>query len=111
VPLTEATRASLCRSITRPLLNDRGELPVLSLSPVWESKLKESLVQGEAGSYLSLDSGAFQELVEAIGASCQKSSSSQWTLLCSSNVRYHLRKLIERFIPQLTIVSQGVVGQ
>lgn len=123
IALTEATRASLSRSITRPLLNDRGELPVLSLSPVWESKLKESLVQSEAGSYLSLDSGAFQELVEAIGASCQRLSSSQWTLLCSSNVRFHLRKLVERFIPQLTIVSpndippnlqivsQGVVGQ
>lgn len=123
VTLTEATRASLCRSITRPLLNEKGELPVLSLSPIWESKLKDSLIQGESGSYLSLDSGAFQELVESIGASCQKLSSSQWTLLCSSNIRFHLRKLIERFIPQLTIVSpndippnlqivsQGVVGQ
>jgi flagellar biosynthesis protein FlhA len=123
VALTEATRGVLSRSITRPLLNEKGELAVISLSPVWEAKLKESLIKDESGAYLSLDSTSFQELVQAISESCQKLTSAQWTLLCSSGVRHHLRKLIERFIPQLTvvspndippnlqIVSQGVVGQ
>ena len=123
IALTEATRAVLSRSITKPLLNEQGELSVISLSPAWESKLKESLIQDDSGAYLSLDSNAFQELVKAISETCQKLTSAQWTLLCSSSVRYHLRKLVERFIPQLTvvspndippnlqIVSQGVVGQ
>lgn len=123
VTLTEATRAVLNRSITRPLLNEKGELPVISLSPGWESKLRESLIQDDTGAYLSLDSKAFQELVQAITETCQALTTAQWTLLCSSNIRYHLRKLVERFIPQLTIVSpndippnlqivsQGVVGQ
>ena len=85
--------------------------------------MKDSLIQDEAGAYLALDSKGFEELVEEIGETCRKLTTSQWTLLCSSRVRYHLRKLIERFIPQLTIVSpndippnlqivpQGVVGQ
>lgn len=122
VTLTEATRASLNRSITRPLLNESGELPVISLSPAWESRLREALIQDEGGSYLALDSGGFEDLVKELSETCQTVASAQWTLLCSSNIRYHLRKLIERFIPQLTIVSpndippnlqivsQGVVG-
>ena len=121
--LTEAVRATLSRSITKPLLNETGELPVISLSPEWEGRLKDAMIADEGGAYLALDSKGFEELVQALGEKCQKLTSSQWTLLCSSTVRYHLRKLIERFIPQLTvvspndippnlqIVSQGVVGQ
>ena len=30
---------------------------------------------------------------------------SNWTLLCSSGLRFHLRKLIERFLPQLAVIS------
>ena len=121
--LTEAVRASLSRSITKPLQNEKGQLPVISLSPDWEEKLKDSLIQDESGTYLALDSKGFEDLVQEIGAACQTLAASQWTLLCSSSIRYHLRKLIERFIPQLTvvspndippnlqIVSQGVVGR
>ena len=121
--LTEAVRASLSRTITKPLQNEKGQLPVISLSPQWETRLKDSLIQDDSGAYLALDSKGFEDLVQEIGATCQTLTASQWTLLCSSSIRYHLRKLIERFIPQLTIVSpndippnlqivsQGVVGQ
>ena len=121
--LTEAVRSSLSRSITKSLVNESGELPVISLSPDWEARLKESLIQDESGAYLALDSKGFEDLVQALGRTCQTLTTSQWTLLCSSTIRFHLRRLIERFIPQLTIVSpndippnlqivsQGVVGQ
>ncbi len=123
VTLTEAVRATLSRSITKPLLNETGELPIISLSPEWEGRLKDAMIADEGGAYLALDSKGFEDLVQALSETCQKLTSSQWTLLCSSTVRYHVRKLIERFIPQLTvvspndippnlqIVSQGVVGQ
>ena len=124
VLLTEATRAALSRSITKPLLNEKGELPVISLSPEWESRLKDALVKGDGGAaYLALDSGGFEQLIQGVTDVCQNLTASQWTLLCSSGVRHHLRKLVERFIPQLTIVSPndippnlqivsiGVVGQ
>ena len=123
VTLTEATRAGLSRSITKPLLNESGELPVISLSPEWETRLKEAMVTGEGGAYLALDSGGFEQLIQGVTDVCQNLATSQWTLLCSSGVRHHLRKLVERFIPQLTIVSPndippnlqivsiGVVGQ
>jgi flagellar biosynthesis protein FlhA len=83
----------------------------------------ESLTRTESGTYLAVDAKTFEQLVAAITAACQKTMRTQWTLLCASNVRFHFRKLIERFMPQLTvispndippnlqIVSLGVIGQ
>jgi flagellar biosynthesis protein FlhA len=123
VLLTEMARAALNRSLTRQLINEKGELPVLTLSPHWEQRLLDSLTRTESGTYLAVDAKTFEQLVGAITSACQKTMRTQWTLLCASNMRFHFRKLIERFMPQLTvispndippnlqIVSLGVVGQ
>jgi len=105
ITLTEMTRAALNRSITKGLLNEQGELSVITLAPIWEDKLNHSLVRGDAGSYLALDANTFEHLVKALTDACQRTMASQWTLLCSSGLRFHLRKLIERFMPQLAVIS------
>jgi flagellar biosynthesis protein FlhA len=123
VLLTEMTRAALNRALTKQLINEKGELPVLTLSPDWEQKLLTSLTRTESGTYLAVDAKTFEQLVAALTQACQKTMATQWTLLCASNMRFHFRKLIERFMPQLNvispndippnlqIVSLGVVGQ
>jgi flagellar biosynthesis protein FlhA len=123
ITLTEVTRASLNRSITKGLLNEKGELGVITLSPQWEARLNEAMAHGEAGPNLVLDAATFKQLMTSVDETCQKLSTPHWTLLCSSSMRFHVRKLVERFIPQLTvispndvppnmqIVSLGVVGQ
>jgi flagellar biosynthesis protein FlhA len=123
VLLTEMTRAALNRTITKSLVNERGELPVLTLSPAWETRLQDAMTRTESSAYIAVDSKTFEQLVGDLTQACQKTMASQWTLLCSSGLRFHIRKLIERFVPQITvvspndippnlqIVSQGVVGQ
>ena len=123
VTLTEMTRAALCRSITRNLTNENGELAVITLSPEWESQLSAAMTRTDSGSYLAVDPKKFEQLVHAMTQTCQRLTTANWTLLCSSNLRFHVRKLIERFIPQLTVISPndippnlqitsiGVVGQ
>jgi len=123
VLLTEVTRTALRRTITKALLNEKGELPVLTLSPVWESRLQDAITRNESGIHVAVDNKTFEQLVNDLTYACQKSMASQWTLLCSSGMRFHIRKLIERFVPQiavispndippnLQIVSMGVVGQ
>jgi len=105
IMLTEMTRAALNRSITKMLANDRGELSVITLAPNWEDKLSKAVVKGDSGTYLAVDANTFEQLIRALTDACQKSMASQWTLLCSSGLRFHLRKLIERFMPQLAVVS------
>jgi flagellar biosynthesis protein FlhA len=123
VTLTEMTRAALARSITKGLVNEKGELPVITLSPEWETQLSAAVTRSDSGAYLAVDPKRFEQLVVAITATCQKLTTPNWTLLCSSGVRFHLRKLVERFIPNLTVISPndippnlqitsiGVVGQ
>ena len=104
-------------------MNEKGELPILTLSPEWEQRLMNSLTRTDSGTYLAIDPKTFEQLAGVLTQACQKTMSTQWTVLCASNMRFHLRKLIERFMPQLTvispndippnvqIVSLGVVGQ
>jgi len=105
ITLTEVTRGALSRSITKSLVNDQGELSVITLAPGWESRLNQSVVRGDSGAYLALDANTFEQLIKALSETCQKTMASHWTLLCSSGLRFHLRKLIERFLPQLTVIS------
>jgi flagellar biosynthesis protein FlhA len=105
IPLTEVTRGALNRSITKTLLNDQGELSVITLAPAWEEKLNHAVVRGDSGAYLAVDANTFEQLMRALTDACQKTMASQWTLLCSSGLRFHLRKLIERFLPQLAVIS------
>ena len=105
ITLTEMTRAALNRSISKALLNDQNELPVFTLSPQWEERLNQAMVSGESGTYLALDAKTFEGLVKVLTEVCQKAMAAHWTLLCSSGLRFHLRKLIERFLPQLAVIS------
>jgi len=104
-------------------MNEKGELPVLTLSPEWEKRLLNLLTRTESGTYLAVDPKTFEELIGALTQACQNSMATHWTVLCASNMRFHFRKLIERFMPQLSVVSPndippniqivslGVVGQ
>src|SRR6267142_2224846 len=105
ITLTEVTRAALSRSITKALVNEQGELSVITLAPGWESRLNQSVVRGDSGAYLALDANTFEQLIKALSEICQKTMASHWTLLCSSSLRFHLRKLVERFLPQLAVIS------
>jgi flagellar biosynthesis protein FlhA len=86
-------------------LNEQGELTVITLSPQWEEQLNRAMVRGESGAYLALDAKTFETLVKSVTEICQKTMAPQWTLLCSSGMRFHLRKLVERFLPQLAVIS------
>ncbi len=105
VTLTEMTRSALNRSISKGLLNEKGELAVITLTPEWENRLNQSLVRNDSGTYLALDAKTFEQLIHALSDTCQRTMASQWTLLCSSGLRFHLRKLIERFMPPLAVIS------
>jgi flagellar biosynthesis protein FlhA len=105
ITLTEMTRAALSRSITKNLVNEAGELAVITLSPEWEAQLSAAMTRTEGGSYLAVDPKKFEQLVHSMMKTCQTLTTPNWTLLCSSNLRFHVRKLIERFIPQLTVIS------
>lgn len=107
--LVEACRKRMARAITEKLMNEEGEIPVLSLSPHLEDTVNNSLLQTEQGMQLVMDPHVAQHMITEIARMIETHPeiAGQPVLLTSPSIRRHVRKLTERFIPQLQIVSHN----
>ena len=107
--LTEYVRQKLGRSIIKSLIDDDEKLSVLTLAPQIEDFIRESIQKTEQGSYLNLEPNLAQHLVESIQTLADKVTQEgyQPIILCTPVVRRHLRQLVERFIPQVVILSNN----
>jgi flagellar biosynthesis protein FlhA len=111
IALVEAVRHSLGRSLIRPLLNDHGELKVVTL----DNSIEDECLRG---SNLPMNHGVSspqqvtlaRRVLEGLRADFGKEiSSAPPVLLCSSPGRYYLRRLLEPFIPRIVVISPGEV--
>lgn len=107
--LTEYVRQSLARAITRPYETEDQKFPVLSLQQALEEKLTRGIQKSEHGSFLSLDPGFLQQFLQATSDEVKRSVSLGYhpVLLCSPAIRRHLRKLLERFLPDVAVISHN----
>ncbi len=107
--LTEFVRQKLARSILRQYENISGEVPLLTLGADIEDLMTKSINETDRGAYLSMDPELGQRILNALNKSVERITqmNHQPILLCSPMVRRHLRKLTERFIPNLTILSHS----
>ncbi len=108
--LTEYCRQALGRSICRPFLNDKGELHLFTVNPELEKVLSDALVQTEQSSYLALEPkqakeimGRFRRAIEAAG------NTGNPVVLCSPGTRMYFRQLLERYLPNLAILSHNEI--
>lgn len=107
--LTEYVRQSLARTITRPYETEDQKFPVLSLQQNLEEKLTRGIQKSEHGSFLSLDPGFLQQFLQATSDEVKRAVSMGYhpVLLCSPVIRRHLRKLLERFLPDVAVISHN----
>ena len=107
--LVESCRKALARAITEKLLNEEGMIPVLSLSPYLEETVSNSLLQTEDGIQLVMDPHVAQNMITEIAKMIETNPeiAGQPVLLTSPSIRRHIRRLTERFIPQLQVVSHN----
>jgi flagellar biosynthesis protein FlhA len=106
--LTEAVRVALGRSICRPFQNDKGEVPVIALSPTLEERLLQAIVRTEQGSVLAIDPTQAQRLASRI-ADVFASAVAQPVLLCSPALRPHMWRLFSRVLPHLGVLSHNEI--
>lgn len=108
--LTELARQSLGRSIVQPYLNERGELAIIALNPDLERFLTESITQTDTGNYVVIDPNKAQIFVERLHQAIESSAfAMQPILLVNPSLRLPLRKLIEKVLPNLVLLSQGEI--
>jgi len=105
--LTEHVRGALARTITHRLSAGTNELEIVTINPRVEETLLKAYQRTEHGIMLNLEAGFFEKLVNALKSTLEKTvfSSGNPVLLCHPLIRGQLRKMIERFIPNVNVIS------
>jgi flagellar biosynthesis protein FlhA len=109
--LTEYVRQALGRAICRGLASGDGILKVFTLSPELEQRLAEAIADGDQGRYLALEPRLAQRIIEALAAAVAKAPPDGTPVVLSAPViRPHLRRLTERYLPHLAVLSYNEIG-
>lgn len=108
--LTETARGALARTISASLANESGELTVLTLDPRLETQLAERLGLLGGSAHQAIEPEFGRQILEKIETACRAAVMSQPVVLCSAMLRPHLRKLTERFLPDLSVIAHGEVA-
>ena len=103
---TEYVRQALKRTITRRF-SDGGQIRVLTLDTETENKIVSSVKKSEQGSYLAMDPQTIQQLIAALNEQIDrvKEVVPMPIVLTSPIVRIYFKKLIDQFIPNITVLS------
>ncbi len=107
--LTEYVRQRLARSIVKPFEAPDGILPLITLDQKIEDILREGIQRTEHGAFLSIDPNLAQRILNSISQTLEKVGhlNLQPVLLCSPTIRRHLKKLLDRFLPQVVVLSHN----
>jgi flagellar biosynthesis protein FlhA len=113
IALTEAARSALHRSITTRLVSmGTNELMILTLDRQIEETIASSIVSTDRGQELATDPDFVRRLLGSLNLDVARSleQHSQAIVLCSPSIRYHFKKLVERFIPGLVVLSHNEIA-
>jgi len=110
--LTEYVRQALARPITKQFQSADGSLSVMTLNREIEELIHSSIQKTELASFLSLEPTVAEKLLlklqEAVESMTPQMETSP-VLLASPGIRHHLRKFVERFIPDLAVLSHSEI--
>jgi flagellar biosynthesis protein FlhA len=97
--------------LIRPLLNDKGELKVVTLdSAIEEECIRGSNLQPNQAPAVPQQLTLARRVLDGLRTNFGKEiSSAPPVLLCSSPGRYYLRRLLEPFIPRIVVISPGEI--
>ena len=105
--LAEYARQSLAAQITTQYMKEDQSVKVITVAGKVEKLIAENIQQTEHGSYLALDPEAQQTIISAVAEQVEQMSLQEETaiLLCSPAVRMYMKQLLDRFLPQVVVLS------
>ena len=108
--LTEYVRHAMARQITQANVQN-GQLPCVTLDAALENRIAGAVQRTDRGSYVSFDPDSMKKLVTALDNELQKLTNMgyQPIVLTSPAVRLYFRKLVERSVPGLIVLSQAEI--
>jgi flagellar biosynthesis protein FlhA len=105
--LGEYVRQALSAQLTKQYVNQENSMKVVTVSGKVEKKIAESIQTTEHGNYLSLDPETQQMIIKAINEEVEKLTLQEENaiVLCSPAIRMYLKQLLDRFLPQVVVLS------
>jgi flagellar biosynthesis protein FlhA len=110
--LAEATRQKLARTISNQNRSPDGAIHVITLSPRVERTLSQAMGDIQHGISLNMEPAVAQNLLEATAQQMELVATQGYTpiILCSASVRLAFKRLSERALPNLTVLSYSEVA-
>jgi len=110
--LTEYVRHAMARHITQQNIQN-NILPCVTLDPAIENRIAGAVQRTDRGSYVSLDPNTMQKLLTGVNTELTKLTNMgyQPIVLTSPAVRLYFRKLVERSIPGIIVLSHAEIEQ
>lgn len=109
--LTESVRSGLGPAISSVFANGT-RLPIVTLEPLIEHQLAESLRIGENGSFLSIDPSIAEYIALEVArlANQAEEQGDSPVLVCGAALRPALRKLLNPVVPRLPVLAYTELG-
>lgn len=111
--LAEFVRQGLGRFIVDQYKLEDDTLCLITLNRDVEDIIAEAIQPSDQGSYLAIEPNTAQMIITAIRSMADRfgASGAQPVLLASPSIRRHVRKLIERFVPHMAVLSHNEIPQ
>ncbi len=111
VLLVEGARQAIGRALVRPLLSEDGGLKVLTVDVAIEEELgraftAQSAAQSGTAIQPSLVKRVLDELRRLLGGDENLAAP---VILCNTPARFHLKRLLEPFLPKIVVLSPGEI--
>lgn len=105
--LTEYVRQRLARAISAQYRGADGLVHVITLSPRVEQQLTEALKQTDQGTMIAMEPVRAQQLLQRLAGEMERVAGLGHApvLLCSARLRLAVRRLTERVLPNLVVLS------
>ncbi|MEK6557414.1 MAG: FHIPEP family type III secretion protein, partial [Candidatus Margulisiibacteriota bacterium] len=109
--LTSYCRQGLARLITKMYQTPKGIIAAITLDPLLEQKIADSIQYTDSGAFTSLDPAFISKVFEVLSGEIDKMGTLgyQPIVLCSSSVRPHFKKLTLRSFPNLVVLAYNEI--
>ena len=109
--LTGYVRQALARTITKQYRDAKGDITVVTLAQAIEEAISRAVQHTEYESYVAADPDLIQKVITGLQKYIPQFTSRgfQPVVLCSPQTRIHLRNIVERFFPNLAVISHNEV--
>jgi flagellar biosynthesis protein FlhA len=107
--LTEYVRQALYRGITEKIKSSQGDIPLFTLDRAVEESIARAIVPGADVNNLALDPKVTQVILASLNEKIEEATNAgeKMIVLCSPVIRRHFKRLTEKFIPNLIVVSHN----